>query len=84
MKALITAILCGLMLTGCSMHNMIDKIPDAGFDSFMYRRTGNVSSSSIKAVNAIKVGDMIEVEQVEVVETFPFVDFYLEIKGFKK
>jgi len=78
------AILMCLMLTGCSMNRMIDKIPDAGFDTFEYRRTGNVTANHIKAVNAIKVGDMIEIEDVEIIGTYPFVDFYIHMEGFKK
>ncbi len=77
-------IFMGFMLSGCSMHSMIDKIPDAGFDTFEYRRTGNVTANHIKARNAIKVGDMLEIEDVEIIGTYPFVDFYIHMEGFKK
>jgi len=85
MKLLIAIIICSLMLTGCSMQGNLAKLPDAEFKRFEYHRAGNATSTHITAINAVKVGDMTEIEKVTIsVDYGPFANFLILLDGYKK
>jgi len=85
MKSLVTAIICGLMLTGCSMQGNLAKLPDGEFKRFEYHRAGNATSTHITAINAIKVGDMTEIEKVTIsVDYGPFANFLILLEDYKR
>lgn len=80
-------ILTMILATGCgvlrkdNMREMLQKLPDAGFEEFVYNRNTGPSSASITATNGIKEDAGMLVEAVEIVENFTFGSFYLRVKN---
>jgi len=84
MKYLMLVMVC-LMLAGCSMHGTLAKLPNGEFKRFEYHRAGNATSTHITATNAVKVGDMTEIEKVTIsVDYGPFANFLILLEGYKK
>jgi hypothetical protein len=85
MKRAILLVIMALCLSGCSMAGTLAKIPEAEFARFEYHRAGNATSTHITATNAIKVGDMVEIEKVTVsIDYGPFANFLILLEGYKK
>jgi hypothetical protein len=84
-RLIVLAIATALLLSGCSMAGNLAKIPEGEFERFEYHRAGNATSTHITAINAIRVGDMTEIEKVTVsVDYGPFANFLILLEGYKK
>lgn len=72
-------------LIGCSSKNLLNKIPDHEFKSFEYHRAGNATSTHIVATNAIRVGNMVEIEKIKISSDYgPFANFLIIIEEYKR
>jgi len=85
MKKWILLLVIVILMPGCSMTGNLAKIPEGEFERFEYHRAGNATSTHITAINAIRVGNMTEIEKVTVsVDYGPFANFLILLEGYKK
>lgn len=75
-------VLC-LLLSGCSFHGLMDKVPNHAFSKFEYHRGGNFSSTHITAKNAIKVDGEIIIESLVLTSDYgPFANFTIILEDY--
>ena len=82
MKKLSILIVCLLLISGCSMKGLIAEIPTNEFKEFRYHRGGNATSATIIAREAIKEGNLLMIQTVDITADYgPFASFTLFIEG---
>ncbi len=71
-----------LLVAGCT-PKLLESLPkDASFDLFEYHRGGGISSASITAKNGVRVGDSLEVEEVNIKVDYPFFNSQILLKNY--
>lgn len=73
-----------LLLSGCSAASYLNNIPNTEFESFEYRRGGNVSSAFVKATDGKVSSEGTTIGNVEIAVEYPFFNAGLRIKGYKR
>lgn len=82
--AIIAMCCCGCGGCGCA-DRLIEKIPNAEFESFSYHRGGNVTSANVTASKSKIKDNKITIESLEIQEDWgPAFNFNLEIKGYSR
>lgn len=72
-----------LLLSGCSFHGLMDKVPNHAFSKFEYHRGGNFSSTHITAKNAIKIDNEMIIESLVLTSDYgPFANFTIILEDY--